>query len=347
MPAYLIRILIVAVCVACTVNLRTVLAQGASQNAEARVYFEEGNRLFREASEQSGARRRALLQQSLEAYVDSLRIVRSRNALFNAAVVLEELDRRDEAFNYYTEYLAIEGLSEQDRNVASNRRDALRPSVAVLEVVSEPKGARVWVDRKDLAPRGATPIEIAVLAGPHTLFVEAEGYAAASRTIEVAPGEATTLAFPLTPAVPPVLPAPPPEPVDTAPAEPPRPRLRNAAIGTAAGMLATAATGIGLSIKARGLRNEHDEAAADFRRTGDPADLQRAEHLADRTDRFNIAADVMWGTTVALGVSAIVLYARHRKRLRRERASRDFDLDVAIARNGGFASFRIPLGASR
>ena len=52
--------------------------------------------------------------------------------------------------------------------------------------------------------------------------------------------------------------------------------------------------------------------------SGDPADLQRAEDLADRTDRFNLAADVFWGTTIALGISAIVLYSLHRKKLKRE-----------------------------
>ena len=68
----------------------------------------------------------ALLQRSLGAYVDSLQIVRSRNALFNAAIVLGELERYDESFNYFSEYLAIEGLSEADRAEATKRRDALQ-----------------------------------------------------------------------------------------------------------------------------------------------------------------------------------------------------------------------------
>ena len=62
------------------------LAQTASENAEARVYFQEGNRLYEQSSRARGEQRTALLRRSLEAYVDSLRIVRSRNALFNAAV---------------------------------------------------------------------------------------------------------------------------------------------------------------------------------------------------------------------------------------------------------------------
>lgn len=312
-------------------------AQGTSENAEARVYFEEGNRLFQQANRASDSKRVTLLQRSLEAYVDSLQIVRSRNALFNAAIVLEELDRNDESFNYYTEYLRIEELTAAEREEALRRRDALRPHVAVLQVGSQPEAAQLWVDRKDLAARGETPIEVAVAPGPHRVFVEKDGYVATEQFIEMVRGEATTLDLTLV--------AVPAEPVvevlvDDAPT---KPKLRNAAIGTAAGMVATAAVGLGLSLKARSLRDEYNSAAAQYEMTGDPADLQRANDLADRTDRFNIAADVMWGTTVALGISAIVLYAQHRKRGRRQRAR----VDVSVSRHGGFAAVQMPLGASR
>ena len=77
--------------------------------------------------------------------------------------------------------------------------------------------------------------------------------------------------------------------------------------------------------------------------SGDPADLQRAEDLADRTDRFNLAADVFWGTTIALGISAIVLYSLHRKKLKREAP----EVGVSVSREGGFASVRIPFGVTQ
>ena len=123
-------------------------AQGTSENAEARVYFQEGNRLYAQATDARGTQRTRLLQRSLEAYVDSLRIVRSRNALFNAAIILGELDRNDESFNYFSEYLAIEELPAEDREDATRRRDALRAKVAVVHVTTEPAGAQLWVDRK-------------------------------------------------------------------------------------------------------------------------------------------------------------------------------------------------------
>jgi len=314
-------------------------AQGTSENAEARVYFQEGNRLYEQASGARGTQRTTLLQRSLEAYVDSLRIVRSRNALFNAAIVLGELGRNDESFNYFGEYLRIEELPAADREDATRRRDALRNEVAVLQVTTEPEGALLWVDRKDLAPRGETPIELALPPGEHRTFVEKDGYTSVERTQNAVRGQTVVLELSLAPI--PVAPEPEPalgpEPVDA-----PRPRLRNAAIGTAAGTLATAGVAIGLSVRASSLRDEYDQAAAEYRMSGDPADFQRAQDLADRTDRFNLAADVLWGTTIALGISAIVLYSLHRKKLKREAP----EIGVSVSRNGGFASVRMPFGAS-
>ena len=127
-------------------------AQGTSENAEARVYFQEGNRIYKQASGARGAQRTTLLQRSLEAYVDSLRIVRSRNALFNAAIVLGELGRNDESFNYFGEYLRIEELPAGDREDATRRRDALRSEVAVLQVTTDPEGASLWIDKKTWLP---------------------------------------------------------------------------------------------------------------------------------------------------------------------------------------------------
>lgn len=316
--------------------------QAASENAEARVYFEEGNRLYMEAHRARGSERAALLQQALGAYVDSLQIVRSRNALFNAAVVLGELGRDPESFNYLTEYLRIEGLSTQERNEAIARRDALRPDVAVLHVDTQPEGALVWIDRKDLAPRGESPLELALPDGEHRLFVEKEGYLPVERTVTVVRGRTVTndtalSALPVTPPAPRVEPAPTPPP----PAKPPRPRLRNAAIGTAGATLATAGVALGLSLRGRTLRDDYDRAAQQYQMSGDAADLQRAEHLADRTDRFNVSADVFWGATIGLGISALVLYGVHHKRKKREMP----EVGLWLSRGGGFASVRMAWGA--
>ncbi|MGB5810965.1 MAG: hypothetical protein WBG86_10580, partial [Polyangiales bacterium] len=141
----------------------------------------------------------------------------------------------------------------------------------------------------------------------------------------------------------PAVPTPDPMPESPPAAPEPNLRLRNAAIGTAASTLATAAVGLGLSLKARSLHDDYDRAADAYEMTGNEDDLANANRLANRTDRFNIAADVMWGTTVALGISAIVLYVKHRRRQRRERA----DVTVSVTRQGGYAAVRVPMGRAK
>lgn len=174
-------------------------AQTTDVNAEAQVFFERGNRFFEQSARARGARRTQLLEEALQAYVATLRIVRSRNALFNAAVVLERLERPNEAFTYLVEYLAIEGLGESERREGQTRLEALRPRVAVLRVYSVPAGAEVYVDRLDLAPRGRTPLEIAVPAGPRLVVVRAPHHADMRMTVEAVVGAQHDARFQLTP----------------------------------------------------------------------------------------------------------------------------------------------------
>jgi len=161
----------------------------ADDNAEARVYFEQGNRALTRGMNARGARRTRFIEEALAAYVRSLSIVRSRNVVYNAGVALEALGRDEEAFGYYREYLAYEGLSEEERREATNKINAIRTRVAVVSVQSTPPGANVNIDRRDLAPVGTTPIEVAVSAGPHTIYVSADGYTSGEARVDGTVGQ--------------------------------------------------------------------------------------------------------------------------------------------------------------
>jgi hypothetical protein len=175
-------------------SLMSPTAARADENAEARVYFEQGNRHLSRALNARGARKRRLLEQALDAYVSSLGIVRSRNVVYNAGIALEELRRFPEAFTYFQEYLAYPGISEDERQEATRRLDAIRPQVAVLRVTSTPAGAQVRVDRRDLAPRGLTPIEVAVSEGDHRIFLSMDGYESAELQAHADLGQRVELA---------------------------------------------------------------------------------------------------------------------------------------------------------
>ncbi len=176
-----------------------IQGQTTDVNAEARVFFDRGTELLERAERVQGRRRRRLLQQALQAFVSTLRIVRSRNALFNAALVLEQLDRPAEAFAYYREYLDIPGLSSVERQQAQGRIDVLRPVIAVVSVRSTPPGADVFVDRLDLAPRGRTPLQIALSPGEHTLYFRHPHYEDAEARVVAETGTTRQVEKELTP----------------------------------------------------------------------------------------------------------------------------------------------------
>lgn len=171
----------------------------ADDNAEAAALFASGNAHLQSATRLRGERRTRELEAALGDYVASLRIVRSRNVLFNAALALEMLGRREDSFNYLVEYLAVPGLSESERSEATRRLDALRPSVAVLSIASTPPGAEVWIDRRDLAARGRTPLDFALPAGEHRLWLRAEGHRETEARATATTGTTTPVAVELRP----------------------------------------------------------------------------------------------------------------------------------------------------
>ena len=169
-------------------------AQSGGANAEAREHFNAGNAHLERAERFRGSRQRGALEAALREYLATLTFVRSRNALFNTALVLERLERKTEAFAYYREYLAVRGLGDDERAEGERRLSALRAQVAVVSVVTDPAGAEIFVDRLDLASRGQSPIEVAVEpAQEHTVYARLAHHGDAERTVRVGRGEQAEL----------------------------------------------------------------------------------------------------------------------------------------------------------
>ena len=126
---------------------------------------------------------------ALEHYLASNRLAANANVTFNIARCYELLGRSAEAFRFYSDYLAVE-LSAEDRALATAARDRLRPRVAILRVESDPPGATIFLDRRELGARGRTPRELAVAPGTYTVLVEMPGHLGAqSQATTVAIGE--------------------------------------------------------------------------------------------------------------------------------------------------------------
>ncbi|WP_437281183.1 TonB-dependent receptor [Sorangium sp. So ce375] len=140
-------------------------ADGEGQADEADLHFELGRDLFKQGR----------FQAALEHFLASNRLVPNRNVVFNIALTYEELGRFADAHRYYDD--ALEG--ETDPEIVADLNAALQriaPRVAVLQIVTSPPGARIYVDRKDLGARGTAPRRLAMAEGRYRILVELAGY---------------------------------------------------------------------------------------------------------------------------------------------------------------------------
>jgi len=122
---------------------------------------------------------------ALQHFLASNRLVRNRNVMFNIARTYEHLRQFPDAYRYYQR--AAEGETEP---IAKARiKEALAriaPSVALLDVKTEPPGALIYLNRKDLGDRGAAPQTLALTPGTYTVIAELAGYdEATSQPVEV------------------------------------------------------------------------------------------------------------------------------------------------------------------
>jgi outer membrane receptor protein involved in Fe transport len=123
---------------------------------------------------------------ALEHFLASNRLVPNKNVVFNIARTFERLGRFADAHRYYVD--AREG--ETDQKTITELEQALErigPQVAVLNVVTDPPGATIYIDRKDLGSRGRTPRPLAVAPGKYTVIVELDGWEPAVREAVEAP----------------------------------------------------------------------------------------------------------------------------------------------------------------
>jgi hypothetical protein len=151
----------------------------ADPATEARLYFARGVALV-EAGRWADA---------AERFLTSDRLAPNPNALFNAAACLERLDQRVEAFALLAEYrerVADDPAQLAEADAALAR---LAPQVARVRVVSEPAGATIWVDRRELGDFGTTPRTLALPAGRHAIELTRADHQPVTQTVEVAAGE--------------------------------------------------------------------------------------------------------------------------------------------------------------
>ena len=112
---------------------------------------------------------------ALEHFLASNRLVPNRNVSFNIARSFEKLKQYPAAFRYYTQALDGETDSEAKARVET-ALELIKPNVAVLKIVTNPPGATVYIDRRDLGPRGTSPRLLGLAPGRYKVIVDLAGY---------------------------------------------------------------------------------------------------------------------------------------------------------------------------
>ncbi len=114
-------------------------------------------------------------REALAHFLASNRLVPNKNVLFNIASTYEQLKQYPEAFRHYTTALEVETVAV-DQGRIREALDRVRPFVGVLKVETNPPGASIYVDRKDLGARGESPRSLGVPAGTVRVIIERDGY---------------------------------------------------------------------------------------------------------------------------------------------------------------------------
>ena len=112
---------------------------------------------------------------ALEHFLASNRLVPNPNVAFNIARTYERLGQFPEAYRAYDVALSQE-VDPQSRRAVERELERIRPQVALLEVTTDPPGATIYLDRKDLGPRGTTPRVLALTPGHYRVIAELPGH---------------------------------------------------------------------------------------------------------------------------------------------------------------------------
>lgn len=159
---------------------------GDSNADEADVRFRRGKALFKAGH----------YDEALAEFFASNRLVQNHRVVFNIAASYEMLGRYEEAYRYFNAYI-VEEKNRDELAAAERRLRDIEPRVALLRVDSDPPGATVFLERKDLGGRGETPLLLAVSPGRKKVIVELKGHKAVSSKVEAVRGREVEVQVPL------------------------------------------------------------------------------------------------------------------------------------------------------
>ncbi|MEZ4237010.1 MAG: PEGA domain-containing protein [Myxococcota bacterium] len=151
--------------------LLAALSLLAAPSARAQSLADEADAHFRAGA---AAYDRFDYENALLHFMESNRLSPNPTAAGNVGHTFAAMHKYPEAYRWYAlaRTLADEPLPELERAMA-----AIRDKVVLVDLTSDPPGARVYVDRKELGSVGTTPTTFALAPGSYTFIFEADGHA--------------------------------------------------------------------------------------------------------------------------------------------------------------------------
>jgi tetratricopeptide (TPR) repeat protein len=142
-------------------------------------------------------------QTALEAFEQAFAIFAHPDLTYRIATCHERLGNARAAIDAYSEFLRrVPEAKERGRvekTIAALREEVAQSRLGRLRIVTDPAGAKVWIDGHRDAHAGTTPIELSVAVGSHQLRIVRDGHHPIVDTVKAPAGQSTVLHFSLRP----------------------------------------------------------------------------------------------------------------------------------------------------
>lgn len=127
--------------------------------------------------------------EALHHFLASQRLVHNKNVTYNIALCYQQLKRYPEAYRYFGQALSAE-TDERVRARISQSLRSIERRIVVVQIVTNPPGATIYINRKDLGSVGNAPLSLGLAPGNHRLIAESPGHFAAEQSLRgLKPGQ--------------------------------------------------------------------------------------------------------------------------------------------------------------
>ncbi len=118
-------------------------------------------------------------EEAIEQFKAAFDIKATTGALFNIAKSYEKMARNEEAIDYYQQYIDLDPNAGDRKNIEENiarLKRLIKARYQELSVNSDPPGAEIYMDDRNAGLQGQTNSRFKVTPGPHTLYLDLNGY---------------------------------------------------------------------------------------------------------------------------------------------------------------------------